>query len=129
MSASHRNKFATMILAKSRKRDLDIVYTVQSFRQIDVRIRNVSDFLAVPSLNESETICRCPVYSNPSGVLQRVYKFRTASIFDLYDTREEVMALDFEWEAQKLAVEKAVKKALTKAAEKNVKTGDVNFEE
>ena len=84
-----------MVLAKSRKRDLDIVYTTQSFRQIDIRIRNVSDFVAMPRLNESETVCRVMVYSNPSLQLKRVYKFRTKEIFDLYDTKEEVKALDF----------------------------------
>ena len=95
VSGSARNKFVTMILAKSRKRDIHMAYSVQYFKSIDIRIRTVTDFVCLPKMNEKETVCRLFVYSNPSMVLQRVFKFKAQPIFDLYDTKEEVSGLDF----------------------------------
>lgn len=95
MSGSKKNKFITMILAKSRKRGINIAYSVQYFKQMDIRIRTVTDFVAIPRLNSKETICRLFVYTNPTWVLQRVFTFRTAPIFELYDTKEEVEDFGF----------------------------------
>lgn len=96
MSGSHKNKFITAILGKSRKRGINITYTAQYFKSIDIRIRTVTDFIAIPSLNASESICRVSVYSMPEMSLQQVFKFRTAPIFPLYDTKEEVKQLHYE---------------------------------
>jgi hypothetical protein len=95
MSGSKKNKFITPILAKSRKRGVNIAYTVQYFKSLDIRIRTVTDFICIPRMNEKETRCTLMVYSNPSMQLQRVFKFRTAPIFELYNTNEEVAKLDF----------------------------------
>jgi hypothetical protein len=46
-SGSKKNKFITPILAKSRKRGIQIAYTVQYFKQIDIRIRTVTDFICI----------------------------------------------------------------------------------
>lgn len=94
MSGSKKNKFLTYILSKSRKRGINISYTVQYFKQIDIRIRAVTDFIAVPRLNDKETICKLFIYDQ-SGMLHKTFKFRTAPIFQLYDTKEEVQELDF----------------------------------
>lgn len=95
VSGSKKNKFITMVLAKSRKRGIDIGYTAQYFKSIDVRIRSVTDFIALPKLNDKETICTLPVYSNPSFKLQKIFKFRAGQIFKLYDTNEEIEELTF----------------------------------
>jgi hypothetical protein len=95
ISGSKRNKFITMVLAKSRKRGINIGYTTQYFKQVDIRIRQVTDFLVVLRLNEPETKCNLFVYAHPSMQLQRVYKFRTAPIFELYNTKEEIAQIDF----------------------------------
>lgn len=94
MSGSKRNKFLTYVLAKSRKRGINITYTCQYFKSIDIRIRAVTDFIAVPRLNDKETICKLFIYDQ-SGMLHKTFKFRTAPIFQLYDTKEEVQELDF----------------------------------
>jgi len=44
-------------------------------------------------LNVDETICRLMIFSYPSLQLIRVYKFRTAPLFDLYSTNEIIDAL------------------------------------
>lgn len=94
-SGSKKNKFITPILSKSRKRGVHLGYTCQYFKSIDIRIRTVTDFVCMPKMNEKESICRLFIYSNPSMVLQRVFKFRAAPIFELYDTNEEVTELAF----------------------------------
>jgi len=90
ISSSKKNKFITLVLAKSRKRGINICYSVQYFKSVDIRIRTVTDFLVLPRLNEKETVCSAFVYTNHGMQLQRVFKFKTAPIFDLYDTKEEV---------------------------------------
>lgn len=72
---------------------MNFAFTAQSFGQIDVRIRKVCDFLAMPQLNVQETICRLIIFSYPSLTPIRTYKFRTQPIFDLYDTNEVVNSL------------------------------------
>lgn len=67
------------------------------FRSIDIRIRAVTDFIAFPRLNEKETICKLYVYDQ-AGTLHKTFKFRTAPIFNLYDTKEEVQDLSFDEE-------------------------------
>lgn len=94
MSGSKKNKFLTYVLAKSRKRGINIGYTCQYFKSVDVRIRATTDFICVPRLNAKETICKLFVYDQ-SGQLHKTWKFRTAPVFQLYDTKEEVEELDF----------------------------------
>ena len=95
VSGSKKNKFITPILAKSRKRGIHLGYTCQYFKSIDIRIRTVTDFVCLPKMNEKETVCRLFVYSNPSMVLQRIFKFKSQPIYELYDTNEEVEELAF----------------------------------
>lgn len=95
MSGSKKNKFITPILAKSRKRGIHIAYTLQYFKSIDIRIRMVTDFVCIPRLNDKETICWLYVYTNPSMILQKIFKFKTQPIHDLYDTSEEIEDLTF----------------------------------
>lgn len=95
LSASKKNKFVTMVLAKSRKRSINIGFTTQSFGQVDKRIRTVTDFVCLPKLNNSETVCKLAVYSNPSMSLMRTFRFKTQAIFNMYDTEEEISELIF----------------------------------
>jgi hypothetical protein len=92
-SGSKKNKFITPVLAKSRKRGIHIGYTTQYFKQIDIRIRMVTDFIGIPRLNNNMTKCTLSVYQNPSMQIQRVYRFNPQKVFALYDTTEEVAEL------------------------------------
>lgn len=93
MSGSKKNKLVSQILLKSRKREIHIGYTTQSFHQVDKRIRDTTSFIAEPRLNSSETICRLQIRTLPSREIMKIYRFPTADIFRLYDTREEVGSL------------------------------------
>lgn len=88
-SGSHRNLFMSRILAKSRKRNVEIFYTTQDISQIDKRIRKITELIVFPSLNKNESICTLYI-CNRYLELKRVVKFRTKNIFKLYDTTEEV---------------------------------------
>lgn len=92
-SMKRKNMAIGNILLTSRKKDVQIGYTAQSFNQVDIRIRRITDFIALPQLDASETICRLIIFSNPTLQVLRTYKFRTAPIFKLYDTREIVKVL------------------------------------
>lgn len=80
-------------LLTSRKLGVNFAFTAQSFNQIDIRIRRVCDFIAVPNLTIDERICRLIVFSYPSLTPIRTYKFRTEPIWNLYDTNEVVDTL------------------------------------
>jgi len=101
-SRTKANRAVSMILAKSRKRGVDIIYTTQSFRQIDVRIRNITDFIIEPRLNRAETLCRMFWYSrwDMSSPI-KIKKFYTPPFFKLYDTTEEIDLLTSEAEDEK----------------------------
>lgn len=93
-----KNMVIAGILLKSRKRDLDIVYTAQSFMQMDKRVRNVTDFIVYPELNKSETKCTAYWYEkntmeSPNPRPLSFSRFNTAPFFKLYDTNEEIAPL------------------------------------
>lgn len=98
-SGSKKNKIIGQILLKARKKDVHIAYTTQKFHQMDKRIRDVTDFIAYPSLRKNETICILQVCSiipmkpEPFIKPEKVYKFYTAPFFRFYDTNEIVGSL------------------------------------
>lgn len=92
-SMARGNRARSKIIAKGRKRGIEIYYTTQDFNQIDVRIRRNTDFLIHPHLNKSETVCRAAV-EDKHGKIVKTIKFATRPIFKLYDTEEEVVELD-----------------------------------
>lgn len=51
LSMTKKNRFLSLVLIKSRKRDFDIGYTTQHWMQIDCRVRNVTDFLVFSFLS------------------------------------------------------------------------------
>jgi hypothetical protein len=87
------NKTQSKIIAKGRKRNIEIYYTTQDLGQIDVRIRRNTDLFIYPRLNKQETICRARV-EDKHGKLVKSIKFYTRQVFPLYDTDEEVVELD-----------------------------------
>lgn len=93
-SNTKMNKIVTGILLASRKRDINISYTAQSFFQVDKRLREVTDYLAVPTLYSNNKICRIAIYEIDAKTnykhLIRTYKFKTEPIFKFFDTTEEV---------------------------------------
>jgi hypothetical protein len=92
-SMARGNRIRSKIIAKGRKRGIEIYYTTQDFNQIDVRIRRNTDFLIYPHLNKHETICRAKVEDRHGKIIKTI-KFKTRPVFKLYDTEEEVVELE-----------------------------------
>jgi len=95
MSGAKKNQVISKILLVSRKRGINIGFTCQHFSQIDKRIRNITDFIAMPQLSPNETKCRLRVHHAITGQLVRMYRFDTAPVFKMYSTNEEVK--DLSW--------------------------------
>ncbi len=96
-SGKKKNKFITLVLAKSRKRGLDIAYTTQRFYNIDIRVRQVTDLIVIPQMSSSGNFCTVRVYENPmTAEPVKVMKFYARAIYPLYDTNEEVDEFDFD---------------------------------
>jgi hypothetical protein len=93
-SSSKRNRAINAILLSSRKRGVHFAYTTQSFRQTDIRIRKITDFIAVPYLSPNNDWCRLIIYNNPTFDILKAFKFRTEKFFKLYSTKEEVAQLE-----------------------------------
>jgi len=98
-SMKKKNQVVGNFLLTSRKRGVNFAFTTQTFGQIDVRIRRVCDFIAMPQLTVDEKICRLMIFSHPSLQFIKLYKFRTQPIFELFDTNEVVDALPDEDES------------------------------
>lgn len=98
-SARGKNKFISSILIKSRKRDIDILYTTQNFMQIDIRIRRVTDFVIEPILTKNELVCKLFYYKMQNYLAGstrpiKILKFYTPPVWKMYDTKEEVKGLE-----------------------------------
>lgn len=88
-SSSNTNKLITMILSASRKRNIDICYTAQYFKSMDIRIRAVTDLHAVPTINDAG-VCSLEIFDSDFRTFIERKRFPAQAIFPLYNTREEV---------------------------------------
>jgi len=92
-SMSKKNRFITKILAKSRHKKIDIIYTTQDFRQMDARIRRITDIWYFPRLIHNNKICKYD-YNNLRTGDYGSRHFPTKIIFGLYDTYEDLSYLE-----------------------------------
>ncbi len=85
-SHSMQNKVINHILLASRKLDLDIYITSQSFKQLDAWVRRITDVVILPTfINEN----KCYIdYYNPDMIFIKREKFCPKPIFNLYNTKE-----------------------------------------
>lgn len=109
LSTSKKNKFWSLWSVKTRKRNIDLLYTEQYELMIDVRIREITEFLCRPNqkiLDVEKTLAnkfRRAVYKqtvvivvplkNPQQKPVR-YAISNAVFFPLYDTYEEPEELE-----------------------------------
>lgn len=93
-SSSKRNRIVGQILLSSRKKDINFVYTTQSFNQVDIRIRRCTDFICQPFLTPREDWCRLVIFSYPSLEYVKQFKFKTKKYFPLFNTKEIVDMLE-----------------------------------
>lgn len=93
-SLTKKNRFVANVLSKSRKRQLNISYTVQVLDSLDKRVRKVQDFTAIPILNPNENLCKVNIFRTGYPKFQgwmKCFYFKTPLIFNMYDTNYEIM--------------------------------------
>lgn len=98
-------------IMKSRKRGIDIFYTTQRFGAVDIAVRQVTDFLVVPSLakwvklpnyeNKVPLKCVLKWYQLNMGLPAtkaplKTTKFNPLPILDTYDTTQEIDQLEMD---------------------------------
>lgn len=104
-SGSDKNMIVNKIPLASRKRGLIIIYTSQQIGQTDLRIRGITDLIIEPTLTplvDNSTgkliydskgfplsICTLHIF----GAKVKKISFLANSVYDLYDTNEEVLDL------------------------------------
>jgi hypothetical protein len=104
-SSSKRNEIVNKIPLTSRKRRLIIVYTSQQLGQVDLRIRNITDIFVRVKLKIIKDTKGNPLLDQKGRPLKicimrfrkcplRKIVFLANTMYDLYDTEEEVNSLD-----------------------------------
>lgn len=96
-SKETKTRVISSILLKSRKRDITIAYTSQSFHQITKRIRDVTDFIAYPMMSPDETTCKVVIFrggEKPSPINQPPIYFNCEPVYAMYNTYEEIKPID-----------------------------------
>lgn len=96
-SKEAKTRVISSILLKSRKRDITISYTAQSFHQITKRIRDVTDFIAYPLMSPDETTCKVVIFKGgdkPIPVNQPPIYFNCEPVYAMYNTYEEIKPID-----------------------------------
>ncbi len=98
--SKHRNKDVDLIMAMSGKREIDIMWTTTRTNQVDINVRENTEFIWFPFLVDNNRLCVARQYNyypergdsdeERTGELLREIRFRTANVFKWYETREEI---------------------------------------
>jgi hypothetical protein len=89
LSLKKKNQFVSSILARSRKKHLNIFFTAQMVDQLDKRVRKICDFTAYPVLSGDETKIKVNIfrtgYPKEYNYL-KTFWYQTSVVFEMYDT-------------------------------------------
>jgi len=101
VSKAVMNRIVNLILAKSRKRGITILYTSQDPKQVDKFIRTNTDLYGYPVVSPDMMTCRIMIMTNQMGKLQPYdhWTFRTVEVMYHYNSWEE--APDFKFKDDK----------------------------
>lgn len=94
VSSNQLNEYLSYMLFQSRKNGTDYIGTAQLFRTIDVRFREMADFIVIAKNDKKNKVFRYEMLKN-SSVHPIIKKFeipydRAKEIFSLYDTKEKI---------------------------------------
>lgn len=89
-SMSKRNKIVSYFITQSRKRNLIFMYTTQHIGQVDLRLRNNTDyfFSCSTTVHENKLYIKQQL-SDPYGAVKNM-TLKAEDVFQLYDTHEIV---------------------------------------
>lgn len=96
-SSSKRNRLWSYFINQTRKRDVDLYYTTQFFRQVELRLRENTEIFIYPQIikQDTTTIVSDVIYSY-ENTLKRigVERFVGNDYFNVYDTDEIIFFED-----------------------------------
>lgn len=88
------NKKGTTVVLQMRKRDMDLVYTTQWFKQVDVRIRVITDYVIKCERDKKSERIKWTIHNRNTGkVRQKI--INPIPIYPYYDTKEIIDPTDF----------------------------------
>lgn len=88
MAQRRKNIMLAEILRLSRKKHLDIIYTTQYWKQMDIRIRVITDIVMIPEIKSSK---KCIVHVlNCSGDLISKMRFNPSVVWKLFDSYSDI---------------------------------------
>jgi len=90
VSGSRKNRLLGHFLLTSRKRGCHVLYTAQHFKQIDKRIRNITDILVFPTYDRQAEELTLELTSQFDNSFRRKFTISARPLFGLYDTAEEI---------------------------------------
>ncbi len=97
-SSSKRNRLWSYFINQTRKRDVDLYYTTQFFRQVELRLRENTEYFIYPQLIKqgNTTIVYNKIYSY-GDTLKKIgnERFVANDYFNVYDT-DEIISFDDE---------------------------------
>lgn len=90
VSGSRKNRILGHFLLTSRKRGCHVLYTTQHFKQVDRRVRNITDIFVFPSFNKRRKELTIEMVSQFDEKFKKKYVLDARPLFGLYDTSEEI---------------------------------------
>ena len=97
VATSRRNRFASAVLMKSRKRGYDLFVSSQLRGLVDNRIRESADFIIIPRHDKVKHICDVTVYNYAGqSIINNLpaskFSFNAEPVYKLYDSYAETYA-------------------------------------
>jgi len=89
-SISVRNRKLTQKLFQIRKYRMDLIYTLQDYRSVDVRLRRITEYIILPKYNEENNELYFAVLNNNDMFLYDKRLYVNPKVYDLYDTFEDI---------------------------------------
>ena len=90
VSGSKKNRILGHFLLTSRKRNCHVLYTTQHFKQVDVRVRNITDILVFPKYDSKSKTLAIEMVSQYDPKFHRKFSIDARPLFKIYNTNEEI---------------------------------------
>jgi len=90
VSGSKKNRILGHFLLTSRKRNCHVLYTTQHFKQVDRRVRNITDLFVFPTFDNQSNMLTLEILSQFDPNFRKKFTINAEPLFRLYDTNEEI---------------------------------------
>jgi len=93
-SMSKKNKIIAQVVLQSRKKSIKFLISTQNFLQIDVRVRNMTDYVVLCKsifVGDNHYVNLTYQFEDDYGTTQkRLYRYHANPYYELYNTNEVV---------------------------------------